>query len=424
MKRITLILSGLIMLISSAFGNNFNDIDATEWYYDWIESIEQLEITNGYPDGTYRPDNQLRRIELLSMTIKSLGYDVPVNNEYWGQNILDKAVELNVITDSVTDLMYTIPEGYVTREETARVIYNAYLKNNDKFDLDVQLRTQKRITDFDEVEGVYKDGVVGVMASGITTGYDDHTFKPKNHLTRAEASVFISRLALPSKRNQENIDVAYFEYDAESENSDDFKIEYLPENQDIINLLFLVDELENKDTSNGYADIKVNEDSYIIDIYSNQEDFDYSRTSDLDIYKRWSLRLSKVKPTSVTSDWIELVGYRNENQLEHLEVINTIFNYLFAEDTTRMWNEFVAVEAVAIEEDVSNSITTQSFRRNVEIIADEKLVKLLATKKTDALPIILSNDGKNLVISYTSTLSTGDEAIVQKEDATDKDSAL
>lgn len=41
----------------------FDDVPASHWAAGYIEKLEQLGITTGYPDGTYRPDNPVTRAE-------------------------------------------------------------------------------------------------------------------------------------------------------------------------------------------------------------------------------------------------------------------------------------------------------------------------------------------------------------------------
>ncbi|MCH4886966.1 S-layer homology domain-containing protein [Acidaminobacter sp. JC074] len=421
MKKVALVLISLTFLIQTAYGINFSDVNDSAWYAEWVKDTEELGFVAGYTDGSFRPMDKIKRIEVLSMTLKSLGYQIPISKNYWGQNIIDKALELNIISDQPFDLMYSEPDGFITRQETARVIYNAYLKNNKTLDFESELRTQIKVSDFDQVDAIYKDGVIGLIASGIVVGYEDKTFKPQNTLTRAEACVFISRLSKPEKRHLID-EVGVYNYKSQSQVTGDFQVMYNPEDQDIINLLILVDHLENMDADKGYAEIEMKDD-FFLDLYSSLSDFEYTKTSQRDTYKRWSLNLLRQEPKK-GQDWIELISYRHDNQLEHKETIDAVFNYLFAEDTSRLWDKFVEQSDLPREKDISHTYTCESFGRQVNIIADEAKVRLLVSRKEDALPLMLSEDGNRLIINYTSTLSNGDKALLQKTDARDKDSTL
>jgi len=425
MKQFISLLMVFILLNTVVYAEKptFEDIDDSKWYSDWVNMIRDLEITSGYPDGTFKPDNKLKRVELLSFTMKSLGYDIPVSNEYWGQYIIDKAVEINIISNQSTDLMFTDPEGYITREETARVIYNAYLKNNEVFNSDVDQQVRSTITDMDNISSMYIQGVVGVFSSGIVEGYADKSFKPKNQLTRAEASVFISRLALPEKRKAIELDLSSFEYNTTSTLAKDFKVYYLPEHQDIYNIMTIVDTIENSDTEKGFASIGnlSSELSHTIRLYSNMEDFDYAPVTSHASYMRWGIEVRKNPPTKEYTDWIDITSWRDKNELEHEETMKAVFNYLFAEDSERFWDKYFEYANMIIEENAGLEYQTESFGRTVRIVASTTGVGLYATRKIDALPVMIE-DGK-VIVQYASVLSDGSIGTVIFLDITDKTSS-
>ncbi len=425
MKQFISLLMVCVLLNTIVYAEKptFEDIDDTKWYSDWVNIIKDLDLTSGYPDGTFKPDNQLKRIELLSFTMKSLGYDIPVSQKYWGQNIIDKALEINIISNQSNDLMFSDPDGYITREETARVIYNAYLKNNEVFNSDVDQEVRSTITDIDEVNSMYLQGVVGVFSSGIVEGYADKSFKPNNQLTRAEASVFISRLALPEKRKAAELELSSFEYNTTSVTAKDFKVHYSPEHQDIYNIMTIVDTVENANTNDGFAWIGglSPESTHSIKLYSNMEDFDYAPVTSHTSYKRWSIEVRKNPPSKEYTDWIHILGWRDKNELEHEETMKAVFNYLFAEDSDRIWNKYFEYANMIVEENKGIEYQTESFGRIVRITASTTGASLYVTRKTNALPVIVE-DGK-VMVQYASVLSDGSTGTVTFHDVTDENSS-
>ncbi|MBI9013858.1 MAG: S-layer homology domain-containing protein [Clostridiales bacterium] len=392
MKKIILIFLVLILAVSPVFANNkFSDVDSEAWYSNWVGIITDFNITSGYPDGTFRPDNQLKRIELLSFTMKSLNYDLPVASGYWGQNIIDKALEIGIITDQSNDLMFTDPDGFITREETARVIYNAYLKESEIFTADVDQHVRTVITDFDLVDEMYIEGVVGVYSSGIVEGYSDKSFKPKNQLTRAEASVFITRLRLDEKRKKVELDMPYFEYETLSFKSKNFKEYYNPEHQDIYNIMTIVDTIENANTNNGFAWIGYlsPESTHSMSLYSNMEDFDFAPVTSHHNYKRWSIEVKKNPPNPeyLFDDWIEILGWRKADELKHEETLKAVFRYLFAEDADFLWNKYfeLANDPNIGDKDIDYEMVSNG--RTVRFHGDHIGMGISITRKTDAQPV-------------------------------------
>ncbi len=60
MKRILLIILALSLIVGMSLAEEeFSDIDSEKWYSEWVGIIKDLRITSGYPDGTFRPDNNV-----------------------------------------------------------------------------------------------------------------------------------------------------------------------------------------------------------------------------------------------------------------------------------------------------------------------------------------------------------------------------
>ncbi len=343
MKKIVLIIISVLLIATSSFGNSpFSDISDNAWYFKWVNDLIEQNITSGYPDGTFRPDNQLKRIELLSFTMKSLGYDLAVSEGYWGQNIIDKALEIKVIEE--TDLMVTEPDGYITREETARVIYNAYKVDHAEYDEDTKAQVKLMIEDIKSVNEKYLEGVIGVFAEGIVEGYEDQSFRPGNNLTRAEASVFISRLTLEDRRAVIDFKMPFFEYITESTIIDGFKIYYNEKYQDLYNVLSIIDIIENKDVINGFAaigDLSPTEYYHSAQLYTNVDDFDYAPITQHSYNMRWALTLRYEDHPSENVDEISILSWRDDNLLEHEPTMKSVFNYLFEDESELIWNKYM-----------------------------------------------------------------------------------
>jgi hypothetical protein len=59
-----------------ASGGAFSDI-AGHWAEAWVEQLAIKGITSGYPDGTYRPENQVTRAEMAVFLVKSFNLPMP-----------------------------------------------------------------------------------------------------------------------------------------------------------------------------------------------------------------------------------------------------------------------------------------------------------------------------------------------------------
>ncbi len=416
MKKIILILIVLILTLSTVFATSkFTDVDNDEWYTDWVYSIKDLNITSGYPDGTFKPDNEIKRIELLSFTLKGLGYDIPVSKDYWGQNILDKAVELNIITTQKFDKVFNEPDEIITREEASRVIYNAYLLNNFIYNSDVAEKVSKQVSDINEVDAIYKSSVIGVLVEGIVSGYENDEFQPKKSLTRAEASVFITRLLLPEKRVELAIDLPFYEFNSKSVNAENFIIYFSEDHRDIYNVMTIITFLENKITAAGFAvakDLNL-QSAHEVDLYNSLSKFD--QTSNLS--SDWHILLRKSPSNAEFTGDIEITTSRLNSNDIYDESITGLFNYLFAEDAERILSKLDYYRNFEIAEDESYEYVTSAFNRKVMILITPNEIKLLISKVENMQPVII-NDGK-LSITYNGTFSDGTEATVHYSDVAD-----
>ncbi|MDD2402803.1 MAG: trypsin-like peptidase domain-containing protein [Clostridia bacterium] len=48
----------------------FKDITPDKWYYKFMQRIVRMKATNGYPDGTFKPENPVTRVETLALIDK------------------------------------------------------------------------------------------------------------------------------------------------------------------------------------------------------------------------------------------------------------------------------------------------------------------------------------------------------------------
>ncbi|PIQ77679.1 hypothetical protein COV82_03295 [Candidatus Peregrinibacteria bacterium CG11_big_fil_rev_8_21_14_0_20_46_8] len=57
---------------SAQYLNYFSDVPAGEWYSDATEFLKQYGIVNGYADGTFGPNNNLKRSEMSVMLTQAM----------------------------------------------------------------------------------------------------------------------------------------------------------------------------------------------------------------------------------------------------------------------------------------------------------------------------------------------------------------
>lgn len=174
----------------------FSDVSVSYWAYNAIGSLCGLGYVAGYPDGTFKPDNQITRAEFISILNKVLqppAYN-PATPDFsdvapgdWCYGSVESAVYAGVVKG---DGRAFSPNAQITREELAVILANALGKQDE-----ARLNSNN-MTDFTDDTGIssWARGCVTVaVKDGLIKGYpDDNSFRPQNGATRAEACTVIN----------------------------------------------------------------------------------------------------------------------------------------------------------------------------------------------------------------------------------------
>lgn len=78
----------------------FSDVAADHWASGYINIAVNKEVIKGYPDGTFRPENDVTYAEAITILVRALGYGPDVD-QYgtWPANYIAKAAELDITED-------------------------------------------------------------------------------------------------------------------------------------------------------------------------------------------------------------------------------------------------------------------------------------------------------------------------------------
>lgn len=102
----------------------FTDID-NHWGKPYINTIYKNGLVSGYPDGSFRPQNNVTYAEAITILLNSLGYRADVNKSdvVWPYNYLNKASEIGLINGMNLE-SYMVPAN---RGDIAILTLKAYL---------------------------------------------------------------------------------------------------------------------------------------------------------------------------------------------------------------------------------------------------------------------------------------------------------
>lgn len=175
------------------------------------KDITPTAFLNGYEDGTVRPDKEVTRAEFLKMLVlaaeiydKDQNYgasfpDVPQDKWYANYIALAKRLE---ITQGYPDGTFR-PDDLITRAEAAQLITAATT-------LPAAGHT-KTFTDVAD-NMWYKAAVQKLSASGIVDGYPDGTFRPDKNILREEAVKMLVMTTKNAPKGLELTNIQQFAY--------------------------------------------------------------------------------------------------------------------------------------------------------------------------------------------------------------------
>jgi peptidyl-prolyl cis-trans isomerase B (cyclophilin B) len=190
----TMIFAATIM--ASAIPANFSDVNDSAWFYkDMLLLVEKGGIS-GYPDGTFKPDNNITVAEFLKIVVGTALGEQEQTGQHWASGYISKAEESGVVLGGeFSESDYGRP---VTRQEMAMII--GRLSNVAGTAGSSLSTTTGALTDVAGLTQQYKPHVEWCVANGVITGYPDNTFKGSNNATRAEAATMVVRLIDESRR--------------------------------------------------------------------------------------------------------------------------------------------------------------------------------------------------------------------------------
>ena len=113
---------------------NTDDISG-HWAETQIKEWANIGYINGYPDGTFLPDNSITRAEFLTLVNKIFKFEnktninfIDVRPDYWAYSEIQKGISAGYVSGDKNGTFR--PDDFITRQEAA-VIINKLLDNTE-----------------------------------------------------------------------------------------------------------------------------------------------------------------------------------------------------------------------------------------------------------------------------------------------------
>lgn len=173
---------------------SYHDVPKQHWAHNEIKRLAEENVVNGYPGDLFKPEKEITRAEAAQIIVNRLGLtssgkrqrysDVP--DHHWASEAIAAATEAGILKGYDENTFK--PNETIKRSEVAAILNRAY-------QLEQMMTTESVMTSFADIDKNHwaYDDVSALVAHGITTGYEDETFRPEKGTKRAEFVAFLYR---------------------------------------------------------------------------------------------------------------------------------------------------------------------------------------------------------------------------------------
>jgi S-layer homology domain len=171
----------------------FSDVSTNYWAKDFIAELAALEIIEGFPDGNFRPDEQVTRAQFAAMLsqafekvkIRKAKKFRDVSAGYWAYNAITEAYQMGFLADFGNEFN---PKQSLSRLETLLAIAGG-------LNYTVSGSTETILTTYSDATTIRSDvrnAIAALTQKGIIVNYPDvTTLNADKVATRAEVSALI-----------------------------------------------------------------------------------------------------------------------------------------------------------------------------------------------------------------------------------------
>ncbi|WP_084129282.1 S-layer homology domain-containing protein [Demequina sp. NBRC 110055] len=179
---------------TSAAGSMFWDVPASHQFHDEIEWLATEEITTGYADGTFRPSNDVTREAFAAFLYRYAGeprFSAPSRSPF---------KDVSSSSQFYKEISWLASTGITTgwsdgtfrpKQEISREAMAAFLYRYSG-EPGFSAPSRSPFKDMDSGDQFYRE-VVWLRSTGITTGFADGTFRPSDDVTREATAAFFER---------------------------------------------------------------------------------------------------------------------------------------------------------------------------------------------------------------------------------------
>lgn len=108
-------------------GVPFSDAQSGEWYIPYLRKAVENHIIDGYPDGTFKPADNINFAEAAKIIVNAFGYETTPDTKTWYKPYVEKLAEMNAIPTTISGFDYKISRG-----EMVEMMYRMHEGDNSR----------------------------------------------------------------------------------------------------------------------------------------------------------------------------------------------------------------------------------------------------------------------------------------------------
>lgn len=199
-QKLSIALAAMMIMASAStvsFAAGFSDLSQASWAKATIEEWTQKGLVSGYPDGTFRPSNHITRAEFATLVQKAFDLKSEAKSEF------SDVASSDWYYDAVTTLASLgVVGGYEDGTfrpagHITRAEAAAIMTNLKK--LNPNASAAEKFADYASMADWAKGHVGAAVEAKFMSGYPDGTFKASNTITRAESVATLNNVINPGE---------------------------------------------------------------------------------------------------------------------------------------------------------------------------------------------------------------------------------
>jgi len=195
------LLAGLTMPAMAA-DHPFNDVPGDQWYSEAVQFVYEHNIMGGVGNNQFNPQGSLTRAQVTALLFRvhhertANAQDDRDNNftdvgNTWYAPYVTWAFDNEIVFG--TSATTFNPNGNITRQEFATMVYRYAMNMTDFRDMEVPSAWWLRFTDRGQIATWAYSALRWMNFRGVVTGSTATTINPTGTATRAEAAVMMMR---------------------------------------------------------------------------------------------------------------------------------------------------------------------------------------------------------------------------------------